>query len=490
MESAKTHFETNQEDRIPIGQKLAYSAGSLVNNLQAAAIGAMLPILNLGFGMDPVLVGLIGSIPRAVDSVTDPVMGYISDNTRTRWGRRRPYLLVGALVAGLAYATLWQVPIGSSQDMYFWVFLVGFVVYFLSYSMFAAPLIALGYELTPDYHERTRLHAFANTVGQLAWLIAPWFYAIMSYELLFDNVAQGAQSLGLIVGLVICFLGILPAVYCRERVLPEINGNDISLASLPLRIARHTLSFFQNVVTTLRCRPFVKLCAATFLVFNGYQVGISFTLYALIYYVYDSDERAAGILYGCYGTLTAACSLLLIPLAGWLATKIGKRETFLLAMTVSLVGYALKWVGYNPNYPYLLLIACPFIACGIGSLFTLMSSMVADVCDYDELRTNRRREGMFGAIYWWMVKVGMALASLIAGALLESSGFDVELATQSERSLELIRLFDVSVPFATTLLAIGIVSTYQISEQEAHEIREQLETRRGKTGSPGSAETS
>ena len=71
----------------------------------------------------------------------------------------------------------------------------------------------------------------------------------------------------------------------------------------------------------------------------------------------------------------------------------------------------MKWIGYNPEYPYWLLASCPFVAFGTGSLFTLMGSMISDVCDYDELGSNKRREGVFGAIYWWMVKVGMALAA-------------------------------------------------------------------------------
>ena len=85
---------TGSSDLIPLGQKFAYAAGMLVNNLQAAAIPAMMVVLNLGIGLDPRLVGIIGFIPRIFDAVSDPLMGYISDNTRSRWGRRRPYILV------------------------------------------------------------------------------------------------------------------------------------------------------------------------------------------------------------------------------------------------------------------------------------------------------------------------------------------------------------------------------------------------------------
>jgi GPH family glycoside/pentoside/hexuronide:cation symporter len=108
--------------------------------------------------------------------------------------------------------------------------------------------------------------------------------------------------------------------------------------------------------------------------------------------------------------------------------------------------------------------------------------MISDVCDYDELRTSQRREGVFGAIYWWMVKIGMALAGLLTGIMLNASGFAVELVAQPERTLFLLRVFDVGVPLVTSALAIVIMFTYPISEQKAYEIRAELERRRGKLG--------
>jgi GPH family glycoside/pentoside/hexuronide:cation symporter len=471
------HYATPMEDRISISQKSAYAIGMLVNNLQAAAIPAMVVILNLGLGMDPVLVGLIGFIPRLFDAVSDPMMGYISDNTNSRWGRRRPYIFGGAILAGAVFAAMWQLPAGHTESFYFWTFLAASILYFLAYTVYATPFVAFGFEMTPDYHERTRLQAFANTVGQLAWLGVPWFYAIMASEL-FEDTAHGARVLALWVGGAICLLGIVPAIFCREKfvALPE-RDHESELMSF----WDHLRDFFRGIATTIQCRPFVKLCAATFLVFNGFQLGASFSLYVVIYYVFHGDDGQAGILMGKFGSLTALCTLGVIPLTAWISTKIGKRRTFLITISLSLIGYALKWFGYDPAHPNWLLASCPFVAFGTGSLFTLMGSMVADVCDYDELKTNQRREGVFGAIYWWMVKVGMALAGLLTGVMLNVSGFDVALTTaQSEQTLLLLRIFDVGVPLITSAIALWIISTYEITESKAHEIREILEQRRGK----------
>lgn len=475
------HHETPPEDRISLLQKSAYAVGMLVNNLQAAALPAMVVILNLGLGMSPVLVGIIGFAPRIFDALSDPMMGYISDKTKSRWGRRRPYIFIGAVLAGIVFAAMWQLPAGHSESFYFWTFLTASILYFLTYTIYATPFVAFGFEMTPDYHERTRLQAFANTVGQLAWLGVPWFYAIMASDL-FDDTVHGARVLALWVGGAICVLGVMPAIFCREKLASL--AADAELAD-QLSDAKsfwgHTVDFFQGIGTALKCRPFVKLCSATFLVFNGYQLGASFSLYVIIYYVFLGDNTQAGTLFGWFGSLTAVSTLVVIPLTAWISTKIGKRETFLITISLSLVGYAMKWVGYNPEHPYWLLASCPFVAFGTGSLFTLMGSMVADVCDYDELESKQRREGVFGAIYWWMVKVGMALAGLLTGVMLKMSGFDVKLATpQSEHTLLLLRIFDVGVPLASSALAIWIITTYEITEAKAYDIRAELERRRGK----------
>ena len=480
--SSKTHYTTPPEDRISLGQKFAYAVGMLMNNLQAAALPALVVILNLGLGMDPILVGFIGFIPRLFDAISDPVMGYISDNTSSRWGRRRPYIMAGAIVAGIVFAAMWQLPEGYSEMFYFWVFLGASILYFLVYTVYSTPFVAFGFEMTPDYHERTRLQAFANTAGQLAWLGVPWFYALMSSSL-FDNTVHGARVLALWVGGAILLLGIIPAIFCREK-MAEIAVKEKELheeaEALELKGALgHTKDFLGGMVTTFKCKPFVKLCAATFLVFNGFQLGMSFSLYVLIYYVFNGSDSKAGVLMGQFGSLTALSTVVVIPLTAWISTKIGKRRTFLLTISLSLLGYCLKWFGYNPENPQLLLLSCPLVAFGTGSLFTLMGSMVADVCDYDELESHQRREGVFAAIYWWMVKVGFALAGLLTGVMLAVSGFDVALETaQTEETLFLLRVFDVGIPLLTSSIALWIMYTYEITETRSHEIRAILDQRR------------
>lgn len=451
----------------------------LANNLQAAALPAIMVILNLGHGMDPRYVGLIGFIPRIFDAISDPIVGYISDNTRSRWGRRRPYIFVGAILAGLVFAGMWQIPTGFSEMTYVWFFMIAFILFFLIYTVYATPFVAFGYEMTPDYNERTRLHAFANTAGQFAWISIPWFWAFIASDT-FTGLAQGASVLAIGIGVTVVVLGVIPAIFCRERVAlnPSAKAGTVRTG-----IAVRTKEFFKGLGMTMQRKPFMRLCAATFLVFGGFQLAATFDLYVIRYYVFGGDDGLAGKLYGTFGTVTALCAVAVISLTAVLAKRMGKREAFRLTIGLSIIGYALKWVGYDPKTPYLLLLAAPLVAFGVGSLFTLMGSMISDVCDYDELRTGERREGTFGAIYWWMVKVGIALAALIGGQLLVSSGFDVELgANQTREALVNLRLFNVVIPMVTSAIAIAIMWRYEISQESANETRRELEARRGKPG--------
>ena len=481
------HYATAPQDRIPFHLKLIYGLGAFVNNLLAAAIGGMVIVLNLGLGMNPALVGLLGALPRLTDAITDPLMGFISDNTRSRWGRRRPYIFVGAIAAGIIYALLWQLPKGQSETFYFWYFLVGSFLFYLAYTVFATPWVALGYELTPDYHERTRLMGVQNFVGQIPYMIAPYFLAIMYNDNWFDSSADGAAGLAVIIGIVVAIVGIMPAIFLRERfkdiATAEAQDKQEGPSGTGAIILRNIREFLKGFLITLKFKPFLKLCSATFLVFNGFILIAAFQSYVIIYYVFGGDAERGSQFVGHSGLLGAVSTLLVIVIVTRLSTKIGKRRAFFVSTGISMLGYSLKWVCYNPEMPWLVLLPAPLMAFGLGGLFTLMPSMIADVVDMDELQTHERREGMYGSIFWWVVKLGMAVAIAGGGLLLNATGFDVDLGgDQSEHAIILMRLFDAFVPATASAIAIWAIATYSITEEKAHEIRVELESRRGTVG--------
>ena len=471
---SEAHYETAPQDKIPFLQKVIYGFGALVNNVLADAMGRMMIVLNLGLGLSPAMVGLLGALPRFMDALTDPLMGYISDNTKSRWGRRRPYIFAGAIMVGIVYAMIWQLPEGKSDSFYFWTFLLASMVFYLAYTVFATPWVALGYELTPDYHERTRLMGVQSFMGYAVYMVTPWFLWFMQNENWFDNLMEGASTLALLIGAFAIFVGILPAIFLKERInMPqEMTPQEAKAVGVK--------DFFKGFAATIQFRPFLCLCGATFLVFNGFMMVANFQAYVIIYYVFGGDQALGSEYTGYAGTLSAASTFFSIAAVSWLATRIGKRQAFFWAIGISAVGYGLKWFTYSQETPWLLLLPMPLIAFGLGPLFAMMGSMMADVCDMDELQRGERREGMFGSIFWWVVKLGMAAALAIGGVLLSISGFDVELgANQTEEALFWMRFCDAFLPMLFSIIAIFLVALYPISEKKAHEIREQLELRRG-----------
>ena len=487
MSPEAARHATAPADRIPFPRKVAYGMGAFVNNLLAAAIGGMLIILNLGLGMNPALVGLLGALPRAFDAMIDPVMGYVSDATRSRWGRRRPWIFVGAIASGLAFIALWSLPGGHGERFYFWYFMAGSVVFYLAYTVFAAPWVALGYELTPDYHERTRLMGVQNFIGQVAYLLSPWFLWVMTRSSWFGSPVEGARWLAIGIGVTTIAIGVIPAIVLRERFRP---GDDTTVAgeSRGAMLRRNVLAFARGCATTLRSRPFLRLCTATFLVFNGFIMIASFQSYVIIYFVFRGDQQAGARYAGYAGTVSAVATFVAISIVTWLATRVGKRRAFFVSTAISMAGYALKWPCYDPERPLLLLLPPLLLAFGLGGLFTLMGAMIADVVDVDELATRERREGMYGSIFWWVVKVGMAAALAGGGFLLEATGFDVALGgAQSARTLLLMRLCDVLIPFVASGLAIWVIAGYPVTEARANEVRRELERRRGAVGTAPAA---
>lgn len=197
--------------------------------------------------------------------------------------------------------------------------------------------------------------------------------------------------------------------------------------------------------------------------------------------MFNGDFGLAGSWPAWFSTITAVITaFLIIPIVTRISNKYGKKNAFIITTVLSIIGYCLKWWGFSPGNPWLMFIPVPLIAFGLGGLFTLMMSMTADVCDLDELENGMpRKEGTFGAIYWWMVKLGQGIALVLAGWVLEVIGFDAGKSTQSVETLNNLRLYDIFVPVITAAIAIWVMRNYSLSEDKAKEIKSELVARRG-----------
>jgi GPH family glycoside/pentoside/hexuronide:cation symporter len=421
--------------------------------------------------------GILFFLPRIFDAFVDPIMGFISDNTRSVWGRRRQYVFIGSIIMGISFVVMWQLHRESGVHYNFIFFLLWSFVFYLGLSIFSVPYVAMGYEMSDDFHERTNIMAISQWIGQWAWVIAPWFWVVMYDPKWFPNADTATRTLAFWVGISCMILAMMPAIFIKSKS----TKNDTSLKPVSYKTIGGSLkeiliSFKEAFIN----KPFRKLCIATFLIFNAFNTVAGFTFFIVVYHLFNGDTKAAGIwptLFGSIGAL--ATTFIVIPIVNWISKKIEKKKAFLICQGISIFGYILLWFLFVPGKPYLFLFALPFFSFGIGSLFTLMMSMTADVCDLDELNTGKRREGIFGAIYWWMVKFGFAIAGLLTGVIMSVVGFDSKLSVQPEGAVTGLRLFFSGIPILGTLIAMWVMRNYDLTEKKANEIKKELAARKG-----------
>lgn len=460
-----------------MGQKIAFGLGMLANQMFPAALGIFMVVLVQDLGFPPWMWGIIFFLPRIFDAFIDPIMGYISDNTRSKWGRRRHYVFIGAIIMGISYVVMWQLYRENGVSYNFIFFLLWSFAFYIGLTIFSVPYVAMGYEMSDDFRERTDIMAIAQWIGQWAWVIAPWFWVIMYDPEWFPNADTAARSLAYWVGVPCMVLAMIPAIFIKSKsTLHDDRLKPVTLKT----IGESLLDILQSFKQALVIKPFRKLCIATFLIFNSFNTVAGFTFFIVVYYLFDGSAEAAGIwptLFGCLGAV--GTTFIVIPIVAWISKKMEKKTAFLICQGISVFGYILLWFLFIPGKPYMFLFALPFFSFGIGSLFTMMMSMTADVCDMDELTSGKRREGIFGAIYWWMVKFGFAIAGLLTGVIMSLVGFEAGAETQVEGAVTGLRIFFSGVPILGTLVAMWVMWNYDLTEAKANEIKRELATRKG-----------
>ncbi len=476
--------QTAVHQKVPFSQKVAFGIGMLANQMFPAVLGIFMVVLVQDLGFPGWMWGIIYFFPRIFDAFTDPIMGYISDNTKSRWGRRRPYVIIGAIVMGASFIIMWQLYKTSGIDYNFAYFMFWSFIFYLGITIFSVPYVAMGYELSNDFHERTSIMATAQFLGQWAWVIAPWFWVIMYDPTWFESAEVATRTLAIWVGVVFAICAMIPGIFIKSKSTLNENYSPLNLKN----IGNSLKEIGSGFVSAFKIKPFRKLCIATFFVYNAFMTIASFSFFIIVYHLFDGDAGAAGIwptLFGCLGAL--GTTFMVIPIVAQLSKKLGKKTAFLISQGISIVGYIMLWFLFVPGKPYMFIFALPFFSFGIGSLFLLMMSMTADVIDLDEVNTGLRREGIFGAIYWWMVKFGFAIAGGLSGVIMSSVGFDSGAAVQPEGAIDGLRLAFSGIPIMGTLIAMYVMRDYSVTEESAGEVRKTLDARKKSLQRPSSS---
>jgi GPH family glycoside/pentoside/hexuronide:cation symporter len=434
--------------------------------------GLMQPVFVGFLHLSPSLLGIAQAAARLTDGVSDSYFGWRSDNARTRWGRRRPYILVGSLLAGAALPCLFLASRDWNASTLFWFVLITACAYAPILSCYNMPYQSLGAELTADTDERTNIMAWRGAAQTLAGVANAWAWYFAARPWFADadgspNLARGALWAGVLAGAVMILGGLGSALLVPERYYP-----------LARRQAR--VGLWATTRLTFRCQPFrVLLLALVLFAVPTSTVGV-LGWYVLCYHVLAGDLAGAAVFGGLAGTAYSVLGAASVPLAAHLARRFGKGPTLQGALYAGAVALAASFALYTPAAPILSAVAHGlFGVAASGFFWVLLPSMLADVVDFDELASGQRREGAFSSTLSYVLKLGTTLTLLLTGPLIELGGFDARKALQDPGTVTWLRVLFAALPAAAALFAALALRRYPLTRAAMNEIRTRLEAKRG-----------
>lgn len=539
---------------------ILYAAGNIENAIANQFFGVINLLMVVAMGISPLLIGLVMGIKTVWDGVTDPVMAYITDNTRSRWGRRRPYILVGgvgrimflllvvaffpqsermktnadleaekkaadasrsaAIVKGAgatnALAAFHPAPTGmtelaaaagtglvaaaesvaastaapaarpkprgnpfstmvegvkafsdpayADQRSFIIYVLVIALIFTTLTTMMSVPYYALGIELCPSYNGRTRVVTYRAVVDKVAGLVAPWV-APFCFLLWFKTALDGLLWVAVFAVLIGVPSTVLMVMYTHERTHITVQKSG-----------KMQLGFWKSMWYTLKNPHFLKIFALY--EFIGFSNGLFTQIgtFLNIYWVMGSALKGTS-LGAAVGMVAWALGFASLPLLNWACRRLQKHNTLRIAVIWMSIGCALKWWCMTPEHPEYQFILPFFFSIGIGSVSAVLSTMMADVTDVDELYTGTRREGMFGATMAFLMKTIGSLTPVLAGAILVLSGFDPELQVQTPKTILNMRLLYSFVPGGMLLFSLFLLWRYPLTKERMAEIKAELKRR-------------
>jgi GPH family glycoside/pentoside/hexuronide:cation symporter len=461
---------------VGLGEKIAVGVGGITffhgnSTVKATAM----PFFNMILGVNPALLGLMLAIPRFWDGMTDPIMGRISDRYHSKYGRRRPFIFIGAILMALSFGMIWMVPTSWSEGAIMAWFLVTSLIFYTCFTIFSVPFTSLTYEMTPNYDERTEVMGhvtFWQKVGEFSY---QWFIPAaalgVTWGLFSDQIAGIRTVLWCVALFMIAGFGIIPAIFAKERYY-KVQGKDLA--------KKKGTGFWKTVRQAFRNKAFIVLIALTLLQIAAGMFGSSLDYYLLVYYMFDGDIAQGSLWKAFLSSAYAVCGFVGIPVMLALSKRTSKLTALRVVYILVIFNGIVRWFVYTPgNHMFI------FVDAIFGSLYwiavgTVVQSMMADICDNDELRYNERREGMFGAVYNWVAKVAVSLSFFAAGLALVWVGFDSELGgNQSADTFLGMRLFMVLGGMIPNVIALCLLQFYPITKENAAETRRLLEERRG-----------
>jgi GPH family glycoside/pentoside/hexuronide:cation symporter len=405
--------KTSAADQVPLFEKISYGLGLASDHFATVSIMAFLMAFFTDFlnaGIKATVVGAAISVARLWDAFTDPAAGRLSDGCRAKWGRRRPFIMVGSLTMGLFFPVIWMVPeTWSTTAINTWLFITVLVFYTL-YSIFSVPYEALGAELTPDYRERTSIFVVRTYVQQVYTLFLYWMLPIaMALATLpeVEGEVGGIRRVSWFIGGVIIVAGLFPAFFCKERYQKIAEKEERK-------------PFGETCKAFLNNKPLLIVIGTICFYLFSIMLSMNLAYFVNTYYVFGGDTLQGATLGAIDGTFRIVIAVVAAFAIKQLADRIDKHKLLISCVLILMVGFIGTYFTTLPNRPWLTLTFKPFISIGEVGFWVLVMSLRADVCDWDEYSTGSRNEGMIAAITNWVNKIAITLALALSGVMIDN----------------------------------------------------------------------
>lgn len=457
--------------RLSVKTKAGYAVAGIGDAASYTFIGTyLLFFLTTVVGMDPVMAGTVSAIGAFWDTLWSPVMGFISDRSYTRWGRRIPFIFVAAFPLAAANCFLFMT-VDAGETFRFVYYTAMVIIFWTAFCAFFNPYLALGAEVTDDYHERTSLRGFTsimNMVGMMVGMVLP---TVIVDALCNVGASIGCawQTTGAIIGL-ISFVSLMVTVFTLKtkekgfKAAPRKKGKRYLITGIKMMIKEYKEIIMLKPLQKLIFVALVFLCANTIIA--------SDRIYFLTYNLEFSPMQITIVL-----SATMLTSMAITPAVIRLSRRSDKRSTFIgLMFFSSLCVFAAKFFGIDSMAEMLVLVFV--FAWGNTVYWQLMPSMIYDVCEVDELYSGKRREGAISSLLSLSEAFSGAVSMQVMGFILGYVGFDGEAATQGESALSWIESLLTSVPGALMAVSAFLMLLYPVTKEKFDEIMKALEKRR------------
>lgn len=453
---------TDPHERLPRLTKLFYGAGDFGFAFTDTAIGVLFAIfLTDVVGLDPGLAAIAIFIGRSWDYVNDPLIGHLTDRTRTRWGRRRPYLLFGFLPFALAFASLWWVPPSQNPTWLAAYYAIAYLFYDASATFVYMPYFALTPELTLDYDERTSLTSYRMAFSILGGLIA-FTVPLMIIGTMRPENADEVFMVGAIFGLASALPLLLTFLGTRER---------------PAFINQSQPKLRESLRAAARNRPFVFAAGIFLFTWTAIEIIQAMLLFFLKYRMNLEEESdlVAGTVF--------IVALLTLPFWERASRRWDKRIAYIVGM-VFLSSVIITLIIISPSWGLPVVFTLAGLAgVGVGAVHVLPWSMIPDAIEWDELETGQRHEGMFYSLVTLFRKVSSSISLPLILLVLDWSGYVSNAAVQNPRAVQAIRILMGPVPSVLLCAGIAFALLYPLSRDRHAQVRAEIAARALKTPS-------